>query len=105
MEGYPETGEPRILNFSSPLQAQFMGWLRNRAVSNNASASYLKWLRYYLDFCSTLRLRSTWEVKLLYGCGLRLFGCLYLRVQCFNFDMNPFLFPLRGDEMENPSLP
>jgi integron integrase len=25
-------------------------------------------------------------VKLLYGCGLRLFECLRLRVQCFNFD-------------------
>jgi integrase len=25
-------------------------------------------------------------VKLLYGCGLRLFECLHLRVQCFNFD-------------------
>jgi len=25
-------------------------------------------------------------VKLLYGCGLRLFECLQLRVQCFNFD-------------------
>ena len=26
-------------------------------------------------------------VKLLYGCGLRLFECLGLRIQCFNFDM------------------
>jgi integron integrase len=26
-------------------------------------------------------------VKLLYGCGLRLFECLGLRVHCFNFDM------------------
>ncbi len=25
-------------------------------------------------------------VKLLYGCGLRLFECLRLRVQCMNFD-------------------
>lgn len=25
-------------------------------------------------------------VKLLYGCGLRLFECLNLRVQCLNFD-------------------
>lgn len=25
-------------------------------------------------------------VKLLYGCGLRLFECLGLRVQCMNFD-------------------
>jgi integron integrase len=25
-------------------------------------------------------------VKLLYGCGLRLFECLHLRVHCFNFD-------------------
>jgi len=25
-------------------------------------------------------------VKLLYGCGLRLFECLNLRIQCFNFD-------------------
>ena len=25
-------------------------------------------------------------VKLLYGCGLRLFECLGLRVQCLNFD-------------------
>ena len=24
--------------------------------------------------------------KVLYGCGLRLFECLNLRVQCFNFD-------------------
>jgi len=27
-------------------------------------------------------------VKLLYGCGLRLFECLQLRVQCFNFSSN-----------------
>ncbi|MCK4619759.1 MAG: tyrosine-type recombinase/integrase [Desulfobacterales bacterium] len=26
-------------------------------------------------------------VKLLYGCGLRLFECLQLRVHCLNFDM------------------
>jgi integron integrase len=25
-------------------------------------------------------------VKLLYGCGLRMFECLQLRIQCFNFD-------------------
>ncbi len=25
-------------------------------------------------------------VKLLYGCGLRLFECLHLRIHCFNFD-------------------
>ena len=40
-----------MLNIPSPLQAQFVEWLRNRAVANNAIASYQKWLRYYLDFC------------------------------------------------------
>jgi site-specific recombinase XerD len=40
-----------MLNIPSPLQAQFVEWLRNKAVANNAIASYLKWLRYYLDFC------------------------------------------------------
>ncbi len=34
----------------------------------------------YLDYPYDL------VVKLLYGCGLRLFGCLGLRVRCFNFD-------------------
>jgi site-specific recombinase XerD len=29
----------------------------------------------------------TFIVKLLYGCGLRLFECLNLRVHCLNFDM------------------
>ncbi len=34
------------------------------------------------------RLASPYDlvVKLLYGCGLRLFECLHLRVHCFNFD-------------------
>jgi site-specific recombinase XerD len=40
-----------MLNIPSPLQAQFVEWLRNRAVANSSIASYLKWLRYYLDFC------------------------------------------------------
>jgi site-specific recombinase XerD len=32
----------------------------------------------------------TLVVKLLYGCGLRLFECLQLRVQCLNFDAGVF---------------
>jgi len=31
-------------------------------------------------------------VKLLYGCGLRLFECLNLRVQCLNFDAGKITF-------------
>ena len=32
-------------------------------------------------------------VKLLYGCGLRLFECLNLRVQCLNFDAGKITIP------------
>ncbi len=40
-----------MLNLPSTLQAQFVVFLRNEAVRNDAHASHLKWLRYYLDFC------------------------------------------------------
>jgi hypothetical protein len=40
-----------MLAIPSALRAQFEGLLRNRMVPENAHSSYLKWLRFYLDFC------------------------------------------------------
>ena len=34
------------------LRTQFEGYLRTRGVPNTEQAAYVKWLRYYLDFCS-----------------------------------------------------
>ena len=40
-----------MLNLPSTMQTQFVVFLRNQAVPNEAHASHLKWLRYGLDFC------------------------------------------------------
>ena len=40
-----------MLAIPSALRAQFEGLLRNPMVPVNAHSSYLKWLRFYLDFC------------------------------------------------------
>jgi site-specific recombinase XerD len=40
-----------MLTIPSSLQAQFQEYLRDRTIPNNIQAAYLKWLRYYLDFC------------------------------------------------------
>ena len=40
-----------MLAIPSALRAQFEGLLRNRMVPDKAQSSYLKWLRFYLDFC------------------------------------------------------
>ena len=34
------------------LRTSFEGYLRTRWVSNTERGAYVKWLRYYLDFCS-----------------------------------------------------
>ena len=51
MEVYTEAGEFLMLNLPSTMQTQFVVFLRNQAVPNEAHASHLKWLRYCLDFC------------------------------------------------------
>ena len=40
-----------MLSIPPALKTQFETYLRNKEVPNSALASYLKWLRYYLDFC------------------------------------------------------
>ncbi|HWP49159.1 MAG TPA: integron integrase [Candidatus Limnocylindrales bacterium] len=40
-----------MLNIPSALRTQFETCLRNTAIPKHAHAAYIKWLRYYLDFC------------------------------------------------------
>ncbi len=40
-----------MLTIPTPVRTQFQEYLRNRTVPNNIQAAYLKWLRYYPDFC------------------------------------------------------
>ena len=42
---------------------------------------------FFLPFRISCQYSDDLVVKLLYGCGLRLFECLRLRVQCMNFDV------------------
>lgn len=44
-------------------------------------------------------------VSLLYGCGLRLFDCLSLRVQNFNFDERILTMHGKGDKDRTVPLP
>ncbi len=46
----------------------------------------LRFLPLLLSLISHLAPPFALVVKLLYGCGLRLFECLNLRIQCLNFD-------------------
>jgi len=41
-----------MLVIPAALQAQYIDFLKNRMVPSNAHSSYLKWLRFYLDFCT-----------------------------------------------------
>jgi hypothetical protein len=40
-----------MLAIPSQIRRQFQQRLKDSAISNQVSGSYLKWLRYYLDFC------------------------------------------------------
>jgi hypothetical protein len=40
-----------MLAIPPAIRAQFEGLLRGRMAPVNAHSSYLKWLRFYLDFC------------------------------------------------------
>jgi hypothetical protein len=55
-----------MLKIPSALQAQFETALRQKAVPQNAVASYLKWLRYYLDFCQKYRFSETQRESLVH---------------------------------------
>ena len=44
-------------------------------------------------------------VKLLYGCGLRLFECMTLRIHCFNFDAEKLTVHGKGKKVRTVPLP
>ena len=50
-EDYPSFGEVSMLKIPSALREQFELCLRNKPVPVSAHGLYIKWLRYYLDFC------------------------------------------------------
>ena len=45
-----------MLNIPFALQTQFETSLRNTAIPKHEQAAYIKWLRYYLDFCQKYHL-------------------------------------------------
>ena len=47
------------------LQVQFVTCLRSKAVPEHEFSSYLKWLRYYLDFCEKYRFSAGQPTSLL----------------------------------------
>ena len=48
-----------MLKIPSALEAKFEASLLQKAIPQNALASHLKWLRYYLDFCQKYRFPET----------------------------------------------
>ena len=40
-----------MLAIPSWLQTEYRAWLRNLAIPMNQHGFFMKWLRYYLDFC------------------------------------------------------
>jgi len=50
-EDYSSQGDIQMLAIPPAIQAQFEGLLRGQMAPVNAHSSYLKWLRFYLDFC------------------------------------------------------
>jgi hypothetical protein len=48
-----------VISIPPALQAEFVALLQSMAIPNNAYAPYLKWLRYYWDFCRKYRLPPT----------------------------------------------
>ena len=51
MEDEPASGALLVLPVPSTLRTQFEAYVRTQGVPNTEQASYVKWLRYYLDFC------------------------------------------------------
>jgi integrase len=116
-----------ILNIVLPvpknISVKFNDALKQRTIPESIHVHYRKWLRFYLDFCEKYpppaakseRVRLFIEklshlehpfnivVGLLYGCGLRLFECLGLRVQNFNF--NDGILTVHGKGGKDRTIP
>jgi len=101
-----------MLDIPADLKKDYARLLHQRKVPAYSHNHYMKWLRFYLDFCHKyqhaprqraslpLFIRKLHDkgqavrqqkqaghaINLLYGCGLRLFECLQLRINCLNFD-------------------
>lgn len=54
-----------MITIPHELQVQFVTWLRGKAVPEHEFSSYLKWLRYYLDFCEKYRFSAGQPTSLL----------------------------------------
>jgi integron integrase len=50
-----------MLAVPSWLQTQYRAWLRNQALPKNLHGFFMKWLRYYLDFCQKYRMPESEE--------------------------------------------
>ena len=83
--------------------ARFNKALLQSEVPVSFHVHYRKWLRYFLDFCRKYPIDIV--VNLLYGCGLRLFECLRLRIQNFNFEEGVLTVHGKGDKDRTVPLP
>jgi integrase len=100
--------------------ARFNEVLKQRAVPESVHVHYRKWLRYFFDFCEKYTLPTSKSeqvrhlishveypfdivVSLLYGCGLRLFECIGLRVQ--NFKSENRILPVHGKGEKDRTVP
>ena len=53
-----------MLTVPTSLQTRYHGWLRSKALPTNVHGFFLKWLRYYLDFCQKYRMPEAEEGSL-----------------------------------------
>ena len=53
-----------MLAMPSRLQSEYRAWLRNRAIPMNQHGFFMKWLRYYIDFCQKYRMVDSEERRL-----------------------------------------
>ena len=60
---YQYSGELRMLKIPSVFQTQFEAYLRNKALPNNVHVPYVKWLRFYLDFCQKYHFTPTYSER------------------------------------------
>lgn len=118
-----------MLPIPNAIFSDFTEFLCNKGLSGDVLTEYKKWLRYYLDFCDKYpvpdskpervrlfaeKLREKKQqlsypynlvVKVLFGCGLRLFECLQLRVGDFNFDAGMLLVHGKGKKDRTVPIP
>ncbi len=54
-EGYPEEGRFQMETIPTELQSKYEEYLQSKTAPKSEQGAYLKWLRYYLDYCRKYR--------------------------------------------------